>query len=49
MLIQGQLVFETTWFNLTLLSTTGIYNEYGATRTFSIGDSATLTEEVCLS
>ncbi|KAL2053608.1 hypothetical protein ABVK25_006261 [Lepraria finkii] len=38
--------FETTWFNLTLLSTTGIYNEYGATRTFSIGDSATLTEEL---
>ena len=46
MLTGRQPVFNTTWFDLNLLSTTGVYNEYGATRTFSIGDNVTLTEKV---
>ena len=46
MLTGRQPVFNTTWFDLDLLSTTGVYNEYGATRTFSIGDNVTLTEKV---
>lgn len=40
-------VFNTSWFDLDLISTTGVYDEYGATRTFSIGDNVTLTEKVC--
>ena len=40
-------VFNTTWFDLDLISTTGVYDEYGATRTFSVGDNVTLTEKVC--
>ena len=41
-------VFNTTWFGLTLLSTAGRDDVVGATRTFSISadDSVTLTEEV---
>ena len=39
-------VFSTSWFNLSLQRTTGIDNVYGATRTFSIGGNATLTEMV---
>ena len=39
-------VFETSWFDLDLINTTGVYNEYGATRTFSVGDNVTLTEKV---
>ena len=47
MLTGKQPVFDTTWFGLDLLNTTGVYNMYGATRTFSIGDNVTLTEVVC--
>ena len=39
-------VFDTTWFDLSLISTTRVYDEYGATRTFSVGDNVTLTEKV---
>ena len=41
-------VFNTTWFGLVLLSTTGTDNVVGATRTFSISadNSVNLTEEV---
>lgn len=40
--------FNTTWFDLVLLSTAGTDNVIGATRTFSISadNSVTLTEEV---
>lgn len=45
------IVFNTTWFDLVLLSTTGTDNVVGATRTFSISadNSVTLTEEVRVS
>ncbi len=46
MLTGRQPVFDTSWFDLVLLNTTGVYNTYGATRTFSIGDNVTLTEMV---
>ena len=41
-------VLNTTWFGLKLLSTEGVDDVVGATRTFSISadDSVTLTEEV---
>lgn len=38
--------FNTTWFDVDILNTTGVYDEYGATRTFSIGDNVTLTEKL---
>lgn len=48
MLTLSPLVFNTTWFDLVLLSTAGTDNVVGATRTFSISadNSVTLTEEV---
>ena len=48
LLTTSLLVFNTTWFGLHLLSTSGTDNVVGATRTFSISadDSVTLTEEV---
>lgn len=51
MLTRSLTVFNTTWFDLVLLSTTGIDNAIGATRTFSISanNSVTLTEEVRIS
>ena len=44
-LIRVHSVFSTTWFDLILLSTTGVDNVVGATRTFSIGDNVNLTEK----
>ncbi|KAK0510309.1 hypothetical protein JMJ35_007703 [Cladonia borealis] len=38
--------FNTTWFDVVVIRTTGVDNVYGATRTFSIGDNATLTEKL---
>ena len=51
MLTRNFTVFNTSWFDLVLLSTNGTDNVVGATRTFSISadDSVTLTEEVCSS
>ena len=46
MLTRRQTVFNTTWFDVVVIRTTGVDNVYGATRTFSIGDNATLTEKV---
>ena len=47
MLTRRRSVFNTSWFDLDLISTTGVYNEYGATRTISAGGDVTLTEKVC--
>ena len=51
MLTRSLTVFNTSWFDLVLLSTTGIDNVIGATRTFSVSanNSVTLTEEVRIS
>lgn len=48
MLTRSLTVFNTSYFDLTLLSTTGTDDVVGATRTFSItaDNSITLTEEV---
>lgn len=48
MLTRSLAVFNTSYFDLTLLSTTGTDDVVGATRTFSItaDNSITLTEEV---
>ncbi len=48
MLTRNCTVFNTSWFDLVLLSTNGTDNVVGATRTFSISadNSVTLTEEV---
>ncbi len=48
MLTRKCTVFNTSWFDLVLLSTSGTDNVVGATRTFSISanNSVTLTEKV---